>query len=264
MKIVVAPNALKGSLSAAEAAEAMHLGIRRALPEAEIQAIPVADGGDGLIEALAAPLAADRVRHTVTGPLGTPVSAVFLHAPDRQLAVIEMAQASGLALLDPSQLDALSASSTGTGQLISAALDRGCKHIVLGIGGSATTDGATGLATALGIHFENGNGDRIDPNGANLLHIRRIDASDLDKRLRDVRLEIACDVDNPLLGKHGAAQVYAPQKGAGPEEIQRLEDGLKHLSGLLEKHTGRDIRSLLVAVPPAVQVPGWLRCSVRH
>ena len=244
MKIVVAPNALKGSLSAAEAAQAMCLGIRRALHDAEIQAIPVADGGDGLIETLAEPLAAERISHTVTGPLGTPTHAVFLYAPDRDLAIIEMAQASGLALLERTQLDALSASSIGTGELISAALDRGCKHIVLGIGGSATTDGATGLATALGIHFENEQGEWISASGANLQLIRHIDVSELDNRLQGVRLEIACDVDNPLLGDQGAAHVYAPQKGASPGEVQQLEDGLRHLSALLEKHTGRDICSL--------------------
>ncbi len=244
MKIVVAPNALKGSLDAAEAAEAMCLGISRALPDAEIQTIPVADGGDGLIKALAAPLAAERINHTVTGPLGTPTKAVFLYAAERRLAIIEMAQASGLALLEPAQLDALSASSIGTGQLIGAALDRGCKHIVLGIGGSATTDGATGLATALGIHFENEKGERISTSGANLHHIQHIDFSELDNRLLDVRLEVACDVDNLLLGDQGAAHVYAPQKGASPDEVHQLEDGLRHLSGLLEKHTGRDISSL--------------------
>lgn len=244
MNIVVAPNALKGSLSAAEAAEAMRLGIRRALPEAKIRAIPVADGGDGLVEALAAALAAERVSHTVTGPLGAPTKAGFLYVPDRQLAIIEMAQASGLALLEETRLDALSASSIGTGQLMRAALDRGCKHIVLGIGGSATTDGATGLATALGVRFEDEQGSLVEPCGANLRHIRRIDLTRLDKRLQDVRLDIACDVDNTLLGEHGAAQVYAPQKGANADEVTQLEDGLTQLARLFEANTGQDIRSL--------------------
>jgi glycerate kinase len=244
VNIVVAHNALKGSLSATEAAEAMCQGIYRALPGAKIRAIPVADGGDGLIEALAAPLSADRVSYTVTGPLGAQTNAAFLHVPARQLAIIEMAQASGLALLEETTLDALAASSFGTGQLISAALDLGCKHIVLGIGGSATTDGATGLATALGVRFENARGDQIAPCGANLQHIRHIDISRLDERLQDARLEIACDVDNPLLGELGAARVYAPQKGASADEVTQLEQGLAQLAGLLEKHSGEAIRSL--------------------
>lgn len=244
MNILVAPNTFKGSLSAAEAADAMCDGIRRVLPDASIRAIPVADGGDGLIETLAATLNAQRRECPVTGPLGTSIQAVFLYVPDRQLAVIEMAQASGLALLKDPSPDAMTASSVGTGQLVSAALDLGCRHIVLGIGGSATTDGGTGLATALGIRFKDRQGNTLDGTGSNLQRIHAIDTTSLDTRLHDVRLEVACDVNNPLLGELGAARIYAPQKGANPDQVRQLENGLARLADLLEQHARRDVREL--------------------
>lgn len=244
MKIVLAPNALKGSLSAAQAADAMSVGIRRVMADAIIHSIPVADGGDGLIEALHTPLAAEVHTRSVRGPLGTPTTAQFLYVPERKLAVIEMATAAGLALLAVDQLDPMAASSEGVGQLIGAALDLGCRHIVLGIGGSATIDGGTGLATALGARFLNEDGEALAGNGGNLQHIRRIDSSNLDTRLRSVKFEVACDVDNPLLGEGGAAHVYAPQKGASGEQVQQLERGLENLAKVIQQETGRDMREL--------------------
>ncbi len=244
MKIVVAPNALKGSLSAARAAEAMSAGIRAVLPHADIRAIPVADGGDGLIAALRDPLSAEVHTQTVSGPLGVPTSASFLYIPQRKLAIIEMAAAAGLTLLKDDQLDSVAASSKGVGELIIAALDLGCQQIVLGLGGSATTDGATGLAVALGMRFLDKNGSSVAGNGANLEHIRTIDRRELDVRLASVKFDVACDVDNPLLGEHGAARVYAPQKGAGAEQIRQLERGLMNLASVIEQDTGRDVRAL--------------------
>jgi len=244
MKIVVAPNAFKGSLSASRAAAAMCTGIRRACANAEIQAIPVADGGDGLLEALVEPLAAEFHRHTVRGPLGEPTDARFLYCAARHLAVIEMATAAGLVLLRQDRLDASRASSEGVGQLILAALDLGARHLVLGIGGSASTDGGTGLAAALGMRFLDAQEQALFGNGANLARIRRIDSSGLDRRLRDVRLEIACDVSNPLLGMDGAAAVYAPQKGAYPEEVTALEQGLANLAAVIQRDLGVDVRDL--------------------
>ena len=244
MKIVVAPNAFKGSLSAAEAADAMCTGIRRALADAQIQAIPVADGGDGLLDALQAPLAAERHSCNVRGPLGNTVDADFLYTPSRQLAVLEMATAAGLALLAPDQLDPLQASSEGVGQLMRAALDLGARHIVLGIGGSATTDGATGLASALGVRFLDEHDRPLKGNGANLQRIRRIDATNQDPRLSSTRLEVACDVDNPLLGETGAAGVYAPQKGASPATVTLLERGLANLAAVIERDLGQTISTL--------------------
>lgn len=244
VKILLAPNALKGSLSAAEAAEAMGAGIRRYLPDAEIRSVPIADGGDGLIEALAAPLAAERRSARVSGPLGEPVQAGFLYCAAQQLAVIEMATASGLALLPPERLDALAASSRGTGELMRAALDLGCRHLVLGIGGSATSDGGTGLASALGMRFLDTDGHPVAGNGAGLSRIAHIDRSACDPRLREISLDVACDVDNPLLGARGAAQVYGPQKGAGAGEVERIEQGLANLAAVIERDLGTDVRTL--------------------
>jgi glycerate kinase len=244
MKIVVAPNAFKGSLSAAQAADAMSRGIRCVLPDADVCAIPVADGGDGLLPALQEPLAATRRRLRVNGPLGAPIEADLLYSAPRSVAVIEMALASGLALLDGQRLDALHASSEGAGQLIRHALDLGARHIVLGIGGSATTDGGTGLATALGMRFLDAHGQALRGDGGNLGSIRRIDVSDMDARLAGLRLEVACDVDNPLLGSNGAARVYAPQKGAGPAEVETLERGLANFADVIEQQFGMNVRDL--------------------
>lgn len=244
MKIVVAPNAFKGSLSAAQAADAMSRGIHCALPDADVHAIPVADGGDGLLLALQDPLAAECRRLRVSGPLGDPVDAEFLYSAPRRLAVIEMALASGLALLDSERLDPLHASSEGVGQLIRHALDLGARHIVLGIGGSATTDGGTGLATALGMRFLDAHGRALRGDGASLSSIRSIDVGDLDPRLADLCLEVACDVDNPLLGSNGAAAVYGPQKGAGPAAIEALESGLANLADVIERQYDMDVRDL--------------------
>jgi len=244
MKIVLAPNALKGSLTASQAGEAMRTGIYEVLPEAEVQIIPVADGGDGLVDALTAPLSAELHRCSVSGPLGAPTEATFIHCPDKQLAVIEMATASGLALLSESELDAMAASSHGTGELINSALDLGCKHIVLGIGGSATTDGGTGLATALGMRFLDDKKQSLAGNGAQLGKIRHIDRSGLDTRLASVRFDVACDVDNPLLGERGAANIYAPQKGANATQVNQLEQGLENLADVIERDTGKKVRRI--------------------
>jgi glycerate kinase len=244
VKIVVAPNAFKGSLSAAQAAEAMYAGIRRVLADANVELIPVADGGDGLLAALQGPLVAERRIQRVSGPLGNAVDALFLYSPSRQLAVIEMATAAGLALVDVDQLDVMHASSKGVGELIKAALDLGAKCIVLGIGGSATSDGGTGLATALGMRFLDAHGQPLAGNGANLQHICHIDGSALDGRLTTTRLEVACDVDNPMLGNLGAARVYAPQKGATPDDVSALERGLTNLAAVIQRDLGQQVGDL--------------------
>jgi glycerate 2-kinase len=244
VKILAAPNAFKGSLSAAQAAEAMRRGIHRALADADVRMIPVADGGDGLLQTLEIPLAAERIEQRVRGPLGDDTRATFLYSASRRLAIIEMATASGLALLPADHLDAMHASSEGVGQLISAALDLGAGQIVLGIGGSATTDGATGLATALGMRFLDEHNKPLRGEGASLQHIRRIDRNNLDERLASVHLEVACDVENPLLGSEGAARVYAPQKGASHNDIEQLEKGLANLADVIERQFGVDVRDM--------------------
>jgi len=244
LKIVIAPNALKGSLSARDAAAAMAAGARRADPGAELVQVPVADGGDGLLEVLAETLPAERVSRTVTGPLGEPVTAAFLYCPSRRLAVIEMAGAAGLARLPRDRLDPLHASTRGVGELIRAALDRGAQHILIGVGGSATHDGGTGLACALGARFLDAAGNDLRGNGESLLQISRIDLSGLDTRLARTVIEVICDVDNPLLGERGAARVFAPQKGATPEQVESLEAGLAQLARIIAQDLGRDVRDL--------------------
>lgn len=244
MKIVLAPNALKGSLTAAQAADAMRAAIADELPEAEVYSCPVADGGDGLLDALSAQLQCEQHNVTVNGPLGAPLTAGLLYCPDRRLAVIEMATASGLALLPADELDAMNASSEGVGQLMKAALDLGCRHLVLGIGGSASSDGGTGMAAALGMRFLDRDNRALRGSGATLAQIDRIDSSALDPRLAGVHIEVACDVDNPLLGESGAAAVYAPQKGASRDEVAQLEHGLDHLATLIRQSTGTDVRAL--------------------
>lgn len=244
MKIVLAPNAFKGSMSAVQAALAMEQGVRQSFPGAEAVRIPVADGGDGLAEVLMAALGGEARVATVRGPLGAPVQAAFCHVPALGLAAVEMAAASGLALLAPGERDPARTTSYGTGELIRVALDLGARHIVVGIGGSATNDGGVGLAAALGIRFLDAAGQAVAPSGGALRQIRRIDPSGLDPRLAAVRCEVLCDVDNPLLGPRGAAQVYGPQKGASPAQVEELEAGLAHLAAVISADLGLDVREL--------------------
>jgi glycerate kinase len=244
MKIVLAPNALKGCLTATEAVEAMARGVARACPAAEIACVPVADGGDGLADVLVNALRGETLTVTVTGPRGDPVSASFCHVPACRLAAIEMATASGLALLDRHRLNPLLTTTRGTGELIAAALDLGVSHLIVGTGGSATNDGGIGMATALGVRFLDGSGNPVEPVGGALATIQRIDPGGLDPRLAGVRIEAICDVDNPLLGERGAAFVYGPQKGATPAQVRKLDAGLAHLAAVIERDLGLDVREL--------------------
>jgi glycerate kinase len=244
LKIVVAPNALKGSLGAVAAAQAMAAGVRLAAPAAEVVQVPVADGGDGLLEVLGAGKELQRIPCRVSGPLGNPVDSALLYAAERGLAIIEMASVAGLALLPSSGLAPMQATTYGVGELLGLALDHGAQHIILGIGGSATSDGGTGLAKALGARFLDAHDEELPGNAAALQHIERIDLERLDPRLAQVRIDVICDVDNPLLGPNGAARVFAPQKGASPEQVEAIEAGLENLANLVEQQLGRDIRSL--------------------
>jgi glycerate kinase len=244
LKIVVAPNALKGSLGSVAAAQAMSAGVRLAAPAAEIVQLPVADGGDGLLEVLGTGEGLERIPCRVTGPLGSPVDCALLYAADRRLAIIEMAAAAGLALLPSSGLDPMQATTFGVGELLRLALDHGARRIILGIGGSATSDGGTGLARALGARFLDAHGKELPGNAAALQHIKRIDLEQLDPRLAQAHIDVICDVDNPLLGAAGAARVFSPQKGASPEQVEAIEAGLENLANLVEQQLGRDIRNL--------------------
>jgi glycerate kinase len=242
--ILIAPNALKGSLSAPAAARAIAAGVRRVLPQAELRLLPVADGGDGVLEVLEETLAGERVTARVHGPLGALLDAHYIYVPDRHLALLEMARVAGLALLSPAQYDPLRASTRGLGELILAALERGARQILLGIGGSASNDGGIGMAAALGVRFLDAGGQPVEPLACNLLQLRHIDSSGLDPRLRHTRIQVICDVDNPLLGARGATRVFGPQKGAGPTELEPLEAGLAHLADLLEQQLGVAVRAL--------------------
>ncbi|MCG6942984.1 MAG: glycerate kinase [Thiohalocapsa sp.] len=243
-KIILAPNALKDSCTAATAAAAMARGIARALPDAELVQLPVADGGDGLAEVLTEVLDGEHRTFTVTGPRFTPVDAALVWSPAHRTAVVEMALASGLALLAEHQRDATATTTLGTGELMRAALDLGAKHIIVGLGGSATNDGGVGMAQALGWRFLDAAGQRVEPMGSRLADIARIDATDKDPRLAQTRIEAVCDVDNPLTGSRGAARVYGPQKGASQAQVDALDAGLAHLAGLIERDLGLRISDL--------------------
>jgi glycerate kinase len=244
MKILIAPNALKGSCSAAAAAAAMAGGLRRVLPAAELVQVPVADGGDGLIEVVVQALGAERVALEVTGPRSTPTVAAFAWLAHRRTAVIEMAQASGLALLREEDRDAVAATTRGTGELLAAALDRGATTLIVGLGGSATNDGGIGMATALGYRFLDAAGAPVAASGGGLASLRRIDPSGADRRLERARVEAICDVDNPLTGPHGAARVFGPQKGATPPQVDLLDAGLENLAERIERDLGKRVRDL--------------------
>ncbi len=244
MKIIIAPNAFKDSLTAMEAAEAMQTGILRVLPEAETVLVPVADGGDGLLEVMQGIMVGKSVSVQVSGPMGVPIQAPFSYFPESNVAAIEMALASGLALLPTDQRDVMKTTTVGTGELIRAALDKDVSRIYVGIGGSATNDGGIGMASALGVRFLDADDQDVDPVGAQLCAIRRIDISGLHPRIHEVKIDVVCDVDNPLLGERGAARVYAPQKGANAEEVECLEKGLANLADVIERDLGVDVRPL--------------------
>jgi glycerate kinase len=239
VKIVAAPNAFKGCLTAREAAAAMANGLRRAVPGAEIVEVPVADGGDGLVAVVHDALGGTLSNVAVTGPLGEKVEAAICRVGD--LVAIEMALASGLALVPRERRDALAATTIGTGELIRHALDLGAKHLVIGIGGSATTDGGSGMAHALGARFLDEKGEPLSPSGAALQKIRGIDLSGLDARLAGIVVDVACDVDNPLHGPRGAAHIFGPQKGADAHQVRFLDDGLKNLAAIIERDLGVDV-----------------------
>lgn len=230
MRIVLAPDSFKESMTATEAVAAMGAGVQQVIPDAEIVGVPMADGGEGTVDAVVDALHGQHIGAEVSGPLGATITARYGYIPLRQLAVIEMAAASGLELIPPDQRDVLRASTFGVGQLITSALDRGAEEILIGIGGSATNDGGTGMLTALGASFLDADGTPLPPGGAALAQLDRIDVSGLDPRLRDIRIHVASDVTAPLLGPTGASAVFGPQKGATPADVQTLESALTQLA----------------------------------
>ncbi len=241
MRILVCPDKFKGSLTAGEAAEAIARGVSDGWPEAETVVCPLADGGEGTLEVLVNATRGRVVPTEVTGPLGEARSAPLGIAGDGETAVVEMAAASGLELIPPERRDPKVTTTRGTGDLIRAALDLGLRRIIVGIGGSGTNDGGTGMASALGARFLDGEGRELPPGGRELERLARIDLSALDPRVREAEIVVACDVANPLLGPRGASRVYAPQKGAGPHDMEVLEKGLARLAEVASAFVARGL-----------------------
>ncbi|ANR78594.1 glycerate kinase [Kosakonia sacchari] len=244
MKIVIAPDSYKESLSALDVATAIESGFREIFPTAEYVKIPVADGGEGTVEAMVAATDGRIVKVAVKGPLGEQAEGFYGISGDEQSAFIEMAAASGLEMVPPAKRDPLITTSWGTGELIRHALDAGVKHIIIGIGGSATNDGGAGMVQALGAKLLDENGQQIALGGAALETLARIDTAQLDKRLAECRIEVACDVTNPLTGKEGASAVFGPQKGATPEMIARLDKALGHYARIIARDLDLDVLHL--------------------
>jgi len=245
MKVVVAMDSFKGSASASEACAAVHRGLAATMPGAEICVLPMADGGEGTADTLRTAYDGTWVETEVTGPLpGMRVRASWVWLPHAGPgALVELAQASGIELLRPDQLDPLSATTLGTGELMAAALEKGARRLWLAVGGSATVDGGTGAAHALGWRFLDAAGAGVVLGGAGLEHIRRV-AAPARRSDAAAAVRVLCDVDNPLLGERGAARVFGPQKGATPETVERLEAGLANLAEVIHRDVGKDVREI--------------------
>lgn len=244
MKILIAPDSFKGSLTALEVAESIEKGVIEVLPEAETIKIPMADGGDGTIQSLVDANGGTLITKQVIGPLGNKIEAYFGLLEEKETAVIEMATASGLPLISKERLNPMKATTYGTGELIKAALDKGINELIIGIGGSATNDGGVGMAQALGVSFLDSKGEEIGFGGEELARIDTIDMSNLDPRIKNVNIRVACDVTNSLYGLDGAAYIYGPQKGATPEMIKELDNCLRHFANIVQKELGKDLQSI--------------------
>ena len=241
MKIVIAPDSYKESLSALDVACAIEDGFREIFPDAQYVKLPVADGGEGTVEAMVAATQGRVVDVEVTGPLGSPVRGFYGISGDNRCAFIEMAAASGLESVPVAQRNPLKTTSWGTGELIRHALECGVSRIIIGLGGSATNDGGAGMVQALGARLLTASGQPIAPGVAGLGTLATIDISGLDSRLSRCQIDVACDVTNPLTGEEGASAVFGPQKGATPEMVTQLDAALRHYGTLLEQATGREV-----------------------
>ncbi len=244
MKIVVAPQAFKGSLDAVHVAQAISRGVRQVFADAEIIQLPVADGGEGTVRALVQASAGRTITTRVIGPLEAPVHATWGLLGNDDAGVIEMAAASGLPLIRREQRNPMRTTSYGTGELIRHALDCGVRTLIVGIGGSATNDGGAGMAQALGARFLDARGEPLPLGGGHLHHLDRIEISSLDSRLAGVAVEVACDVNNPLVGPNGASHVYGPQKGADPQMVRELDEALERYAEIVLRDVGKDVRDM--------------------
>ena len=257
MRFIVAPDSYKGSLSAVEVSVAIEEGILSVFPNAIVKKIPIADGGEGTVEAIVHAMKGAIVKTSATDPLGNMVSSYWGLLKDRQTAIIEVAAASGLLLVPESARNPLIATSYGTGQLIQEALDHGARKLIIGLGGSATNDGGIGMLQALGGRFLDEFGEELKLGDAVLQRMKKIDMSRLDPRLKEANILIACDVDNPLCGKQGASAVYGPQKGATPEMVEQLDYALFHYSEVARAVTGRN-----AAIQPGAGAAGGIGAAL--
>jgi glycerate kinase len=244
MKIVVAPDSFKGSLTAIEVSVAIEQGIREVFPEAEVIKIPMADGGEGTVQCLINATGGKILEEKVIGPLGDKVLAHYGFLGDKKTAVIEMAAASGLTLVPENKRNPLITTTYGTGQLIKAALDQGYRKMIIGIGGSATNDGGAGMAQALGVKLLDQEGKEVGFGGGELKKIVKIDISCMDNRLSDTKVLVASDVNNPLCGPQGASRIYGPQKGATPEVIEELDKSLAFFAELIKRDLNKEVKDI--------------------
>jgi len=246
MKIVIAPDSFKENMTSLEVATAIEEGILEVIPDATCIKVPMADGGEGTVQALVDARQGKVVRKRVVGPLGDQVEAKYGVLGDGSTSVIEMAEASGITLVPKYKRNPLETTTFGTGELILDALDQGAKEIIIGIGGSVTNDGGAGMAQALGVRFLDHNGLKIERYGSGgmLDQIAKIDVSSLDKRLREIAIKVACDVDNPLCGEKGASNVFGPQKGATQEMVKILDANLGYFAELIRETIGKDVKEL--------------------
>ncbi len=269
MRVVVAPQEFKGSLTAREAADAIADGVRIALPGADIDVVPMSDGGTGLVDAMLAARGGERVFSDVHDPLMRPLRTAWALLAPGEAAAIEMAAASGLVLLRAAERDPLVATTYGTGELIRAALDRGCRRIIVGVGGSATVDAGAGAMQALGARLVDADGRDLPPGGGALTRLAHVDLSPRDARLLGTEILVASDVTNTLCGPHGAAAMFGPQKGASPEAVEVLDAALRRFAGVVRRDTGIDVLDMpgggaagglaagLLVVAGAAIVPGF-------
>lgn len=244
MKIVIAPDSFKGSLTALQVAEAVEVGLRRVFPDAAIEKVPMADGGEGTVQSLVDATGGEILTARVLDPLGNPIDARYGVLGDGITAVIEMAAASGLTLVPHDKRDPRITTTYGTGELIQSALAHGCRKLIIGIGGSATNDGGAGMAQALGAKLLTASDEQIERGGGALAALNSIDISELDLRISETETVVACDVNNPLTGKEGASHVYGPQKGATPEMIDVLDANLGHFDRILQRDLGKSVNTV--------------------
>jgi len=244
MKIVIAPDKFKGSLTGIEFCDAVERGIRKHVEDVEIVKLPLADGGDGTVDALQFYTGGESVSVEVNDPLHRKINANYLFSSEKRMAFIEMAEASGIRLLSNAELNPLLTSTFGTGELVKNAIERGTEHVILGIGGSSTNDAGMGMARALGFRFFDNIGNELKGKGGDLNLLHSIDSLNVIPELVDVKFEVACDVDNPLFGSNGAAHIYSPQKGASPEMVKKLDNGLQNFNAVVEKQFGKNLQNI--------------------